>query len=217
MFKHIAKLSFLLSFILNQNLFCSSSSSSFVSSDSEPAGMTIDEIRTNTDLLRQIALAIFNEQRVKKHINDKICPKHSVSIVEPWKSYSSGPRPKIPGINSSYVRDIMNSSSLGVVFDVVFTDDYALVKEMINLGDIKIDTPSQKGGGKKIYNIRISHSFGEEVGAFYPDRESNGVPTKKLYIAFDANEIIYDIIEGRPWDKNMGSVSTICVDEKLRS
>lgn len=211
MFKHIVKLSFLLSLILNQNLFCSSSSSSFVSPDAESAGMTIDDIRTNTDLLRQIALAIFTNSKEKKRIQDKICHKHSKATSGIWKEdKGDGPIEDIGGLTSKERKTAIRRNDFMVVNQDILDDIQKKGIEIINNGNIQID---QSPRGMKKIGLTVEMRYPDPVGYHYPSKDSDPVPSYVIYISFDVDAIVKDLQNGSRLDAGKGSVATICSKE----
>jgi hypothetical protein len=188
--------------------------------------ISIENIRGDTELLREIALKIIARPQAVQSMKEKMF-KHGPEMFEAWKKTAKWgglseeekenlkkvlPRTQIEGL--------LKRKEFVLIDHHISSDPIDIVNEIIHQGTPIFDVSGQS---QNIYGIKITYDLSPRVsGELYkrPDNEEElGAPSvlTKIYISFDINDIVKKMTtEGKnKWDiKKDGVITTLTPTER---
>lgn len=178
-------------------------------------------VQMDEHVLRNIAMSIFSREADIIDIKTKMC-NHGNQMFQAWslnKSWSEldeQTRNSLKNITKpNEIKSILKRNRFALINqDIIsFPEQFA---DMISSGNIKLDISPDRG----TYGIRITQDFQPRVlGTIYNRDQSTGVinhmPSTKLYISFDIQDIVEKMkrFGENSWNPRLdGRITTICIE-----
>jgi hypothetical protein len=188
--------------------------------------ISIEEIRGDTELLREIALKIIERPQAVQRMKEKMF-KHGPEMFNAWKKTA-----KWGGLSEkekedlkkvlprSQIESLLKRKEFVLIDLHISSDPMNIVNEMIHNGTPIFDVSGQS---QNIYGIKIQYDLSPRIsGELYKRSDTeeeleNPIPLTKIYISFDINDIVQKMTtQGKnKWDiKKDGVVTTLTPTER---
>jgi hypothetical protein len=176
----------------------------YTSKSAESLSTPIEQIRKderfNQKVLKEICTSILSRTQDIVRLKEKLNRDHSQAKYTLWREYAKGEKTDRTRLNKNE-KDVVRSKKRSYLKSEIIDNIQAIGLEAVSKGIIELDENKSQGG----FGIKVIYNYPDAGVYGYKTNEENviieNVNPTKIVFGFSVDDIINDILIGKPWNK----------------